>query len=337
MKHMNKSVSRVAIVTRTKDRGLLLERAILSVHQQTMQDFVHVIINDAGDPRIVEELVNKHKKLISGRVKIIHNTVSMGMEAASNKAIRSVDSFYVSIHDDDDSWHPDFLKETTNLMDTSGAKGVVVTTDKIDEEIVGSKVKKISQSRWLPSVRTVNLYKQCLDNYATPITFIYRREVFEEIGYYDESLPVAGDWDFALRFLMKFDIEFLVTEHALAYYHHRINATGVNQNSVFVNNGLLHEQKINMLANKYMRDDLESGSFGLGYIINSLRYAREREQLNQEIIFQNVQENTVRVEGHINHTADILVDEIKQPLIKAIEQQSIVNLTKNSLQRFKGK
>lgn len=44
-------VPKVAVITRTKDRGILLERAIKSVHKQTMMDFIHVIINDAGDKK----------------------------------------------------------------------------------------------------------------------------------------------------------------------------------------------------------------------------------------------------------------------------------------------
>ena len=82
---------KVAVVTRTKDRGVLLERAIKSVHQQTLTDLVHVIINDSGDKKVVDDLVAKYEGIIKGRVKVIHNDVSHGMEAASNKAIKSVD------------------------------------------------------------------------------------------------------------------------------------------------------------------------------------------------------------------------------------------------------
>ena len=40
--------AKVAIITRTKDRPLLLERAIQSVESQTYSDYVHVILNDGG-------------------------------------------------------------------------------------------------------------------------------------------------------------------------------------------------------------------------------------------------------------------------------------------------
>jgi glycosyltransferase involved in cell wall biosynthesis len=295
------TIPKVAVITRTKDRPVLLERALRSVHSQTMTDFVHVVINDAGDPKVIDSLLKKHQDLTAGRVRVIHNNASNGMEAASNKAIKSVNSTYIAIHDDDDTWHKDFLKQTTEYLDKrTDIKGAVVVTDKVDEKIIDNEIKTLSVERWLPEAKTINLYKQCLDNYVTPITFLYKREVFSEIGYYDEDLPVAGDWDFALRFLLKYDIDFIVTDYALAFYHHRPTATGVNQNSVFVDKGLLHEQKINAICNKFLREELNSGKLGLGYIISSLRLQEEKSKSIRNSIFENVEQKTVRLEGHIN-------------------------------------
>ncbi|MBL8160195.1 glycosyltransferase family 2 protein [Candidatus Saccharibacteria bacterium] len=272
-----KHIPKVAVITRTKDRGLLLERAIKSVHQQTMEDFVHVIINDAGDPAIVEDLVKKHEQLIRGRVKIIHNTESRGMEAASNKAIKSVDSTFIAIHDDDDTWHPDFLKATTERLEDNGMQGVVVTTDRVVEDIIDDVVHIKLVERWLPWAKAINFYSMCIDNYATPITFLYRRAVYDKIGYYDENLPVLGDWDFALRFIRLHDIDFINSDTALAYYHHRPNVKGINGNSVFA--GIdKHEYYLNQVANKFLREDLQRGSLGFGYMFSHLRAQRDNRR-----------------------------------------------------------
>jgi glycosyltransferase involved in cell wall biosynthesis len=39
------------------------------------------------------------------------------MEAASNAGIAACDSDYIVIHDDDDSWCPDFLERTVAFLD----------------------------------------------------------------------------------------------------------------------------------------------------------------------------------------------------------------------------
>src|SRR5688572_27059131 len=99
-------MSKVAIITRTKNRELLLGRAIQSVLAQTFADFVHVVVNDAGNVAKVEELTGQYQEKYAGRLQLIHRESSTGMEAASNAAIKASQSDYVVIHDDDDSWEP---------------------------------------------------------------------------------------------------------------------------------------------------------------------------------------------------------------------------------------
>jgi len=263
---------KVSVITRTKDRPKLLERAIKSVHNQSYTDFVHVIINDGGDSEPVDRLIEEYKGLTKGRIKVIHNKQSHGMEAASNKAIKSVDSVYVAIHDDDDTWHPQFLERTVGHLEETSAKGVVVRTDKITEDLHSDgAVTHIKTERWLPEVKAINLYRQCITNQMTPITFIYRREVFHEIGYYDEDLPVCGDWDFGIRFLQKYDIDFLDPGFALANYHHRTYRPGAEGNTSYAGNDKARYWT-NYLVNKYLREELAEGRLGVGYIMSKLRY-----------------------------------------------------------------
>lgn len=302
--------AKVAVITRTKDRGVLLERAIKSVHQQTMPDFIHVIINDAGNPKIVDGLVDKYRDITKGRVKVIHNEISYGMEAASNKAIKSVDSEFIAIHDDDDTWHPDCLRQAIGHMESSGAMGVVVTTDKVIERIVGDTVQIVNVERWLPDTHAVNLYEMCADNYTTPITFFYRRSVYKEIGYYDENLLVCGDWDFGIRFLRKYDIDFLNTPYALAYYHLRPEVTGAAGTSVFA--GLdTYELYANILANKWLREDLDSGCLGPGYFFNQAREQRRLLKAKQKTEVELTEEfraHNIRVEASLQRVEKLIVE-----------------------------
>jgi len=262
---------KVLVVTRTKDRLLFLERALRSVQLQTMTDFVQVVINDGGEQAPVDELTKKYNP---ERIRVIHNKASKGMEAATNKAVKSVESEYIAIHDDDDTWHPEFLEQTVKLLDESGAMGIVVRTDKVTEAVVDNRIKILKTEPWMPDMKVINLYRQCIDNQMTPITFIYRRKVLDEIGYYDESLPVLGDWDFGLRFLQKYDVEFLDPGYALAFYHHRRYIEGVAGNTNFGNGHEKHRYYTNRILNKLLRQELAEGRLGAGYIMSQLRYER---------------------------------------------------------------
>jgi glycosyltransferase involved in cell wall biosynthesis len=297
---MVSKVPKVAVVTRTKDRPVLLERAIQSVHSQTMKDFIHVIYNDGGDASSVDALVEKYKHIIDGRIKVVHNTTSKGLVSALNAGVRSANSTYVAIHDDDDSWDKDFLKKTTEHLDTTGAYGVITVVDIVEEKIEGNSVIEIKRGRGLEPVRgVVSIYDQCLNNYATPITFVYRRAIFDEIGYYNEDLSVAEDWDFTLRFLLKHDIHSLFTDD------HRVSSEGAELNSIFVDNGRKFDFHIKSLANHYLREELKNGSLGLGYLISSIRHNSEQIKAQNDTLNDRINES---VKHELHYVADGIKD-----------------------------
>lgn len=300
---------KMAIITRTKNRQLLLERAIKSVLAQTDRDYVHVIVNDGGNKKDLEVLLGKYPD--SNRV-VIHNEASLGLTQALNQGIRAVDSRYISILDDDDSWADNRIESVHNFFEQHpAAKGVAVFMDRIIEKIENGKIVEVSRNRWHEGVDVVNLYKQCLDNYLSNGCFNYTRKVYDELGGYDEELGVAEDWDFGIRYLLKYDVDFLVTEHALMYYHHRPNQTGDSGNSVFAGVDM-HRYNLNILRNKYLRQDITNGTLGVGYIMNNLAYLREVDQTHERADADRV----VRIEGHINYVGG----EIKQDTGRRLER-----------------
>lgn len=133
---------KVAIITRTKNRPLLLRRAINSVLKQTLKDRIMVIVNDGGGKEEVEVLVKQRMNEFKDCIKIIHNKESYGMEAASNIGIKASNSDYIVIHDDDDSWHPEFLEKCVDFLDKNiypKIGGVITRVIRVFETIEGDK------------------------------------------------------------------------------------------------------------------------------------------------------------------------------------------------------
>jgi glycosyltransferase involved in cell wall biosynthesis len=272
-------MAKVAVITRTKNRELLLRRAIESVLSQTEKDWQHVIVNDAGDPTAVDALAAEYSKYYGDRLKIVHREKSVGMEAASNAAIKASHSDYVVIHDDDDSWEPEFLEKTLTHLEsfaaTKSVKGVVSHATLVLEDLKGDKVTELSREPFNPELRVLTLDGMAAANRVPPISFLYKREVFEEIGYYDEDLLVQGDWEFNLRFLSEYDI--VVLPVALANYHIREAVTGAYGNTV-VEGVDKHAQARAFIQNKLLRADIKAGKFGLGYLVNFSPKLRGLEQ-----------------------------------------------------------
>ncbi|MFW2133530.1 glycosyltransferase [Ectothiorhodospira haloalkaliphila] len=247
------AVGRVAIITRTKNRPLLLRRAAESVASQTYNDYSWVIVNDGGSVEDVQKVL-EDAAVDPSKVTICSNSRSLGMEAASNVGIRASESEYVVIHDDDDSWHPDFLKETVAFLSQNRRvyAGVITKTLYVSEEIRGHAV--IEHGRWPYNdwVQNIQISEMVVGNIFAPIAFVFRRDIWEQIKGFDENLPVLGDWDFNIRFLMKSDIG--VLPKPLAYYHHRDrgNSGGTYSNSVI--GGLNRHAAYNAIVrNKYIR------------------------------------------------------------------------------------
>ncbi len=275
----------VTIITRTKDRPALLERALTSIAGQTFRDYEVVIVNDGGDPDEITRTLERCGGSAPERVRVLHNAASMEAAAFSavNTALRASASTYVVLHDDDDTWAPAFLELTTAHLAATGAMGVIATTDKIVEHLEHGVWHVLSQARLYPGLRAINLYEMCLVNYAAPISFLYRRAVHDVIGYFDEDAGGVGDWDFALRFLMRFDIDYLETPEAVAFYRHRPGSAAEDVNSVYTDGHLDAENRI---ANRYFRKDIEAGTLGLGLAMNELRHERVRDELNRRELEQ---------------------------------------------------
>jgi glycosyltransferase involved in cell wall biosynthesis len=275
----------VGIITRTKDRPVLLKRALESVLNQSYDDWRMVIVNDGGNPEEVDRLVEQYAAPSRGRITVIHNPESLGMEAASNKGIRSIRTRYLAIHDDDDSWVPEFLTITVAEIENirkqfPSVAGVVSLANAVFERVEGNVV----HIDWTEPYRTsekrglVSFDELLTENQFAPIQLLFRYDAAEEIGFFRADLPVLGDWDFNIRFMCRHDI-FIIPQF-LAFYHHRVSDQTVYGNSIIADRSR-HDLYATMLKNEWLRRDITEHGTGVGahialrQAIHALEKARE--------------------------------------------------------------
>ena len=267
----NDTQPRVLVVMRTKNRPVLLRRALESVYKQTYTNYVLVIVNDGGRFELVQnELVRVPLDLT--RVMIVSNRQSVGMEAASNLGIRATSSDYVVVHDDDDSWHPQFLQKTVGYLESGAGRkygGVVSRCTQVIERVRGEEITILSQEPYKFNFQQVYLAEMVRQNFFAPISFVYRRAIYDKIGGYDEALPVLGDWDFNLRFLLEADIG--VLDEELSYYHHREAASGSYANSV--TGGISKHVEYDAIVRNRMLRQLTTHDSRLSMMLAMARYS----------------------------------------------------------------
>jgi glycosyltransferase involved in cell wall biosynthesis len=278
------NLPKVAIVTRTRNRPSLLGRAIESVLAQSMTDWIHVIVNDGGDKAPVDALCEEYKEAYEGRLKVLH-LEGVGMQTASNEAIQASKSTYVVIHDDDDAWHPDFLKETSGALEAHGPdstyQGCIGKTVRIlEEEQADGSFREVERQPYVP-LNEISLSRVGYENPFPPIAFLYRRSVHKEIGLFDPQWDMVADLDFNFRFLQRYEIG--VLDKVLAHYHWRTDSSsGVNANTV-TSAKSRHARLLNELKNHYLRkvDSPGAATYALSFMISS--FAVENQWMTSEV------------------------------------------------------
>lgn len=309
---------KVAIITRTKNRPILFARAAKSVALQTFDDYVWVVVNDGGDEISVIDVI-KNSTVDPRKVILVSHENSVGMEAASNAGISASNSDYIVIHDDDDSWEKSFLNETVSELDVSNIYAGVVTHSRyVSEEVLGDTVKvydKIPYKNWF---HNISIQEMANENLFPPIAFLYRRELWEEVGGYNELLPVLGDWFFNMEFLFRKDIK--VISKPLANYHHRDR--GDSRNAIYSNSVIggvsKHVEFASVAKNELVRryrKDTGIVSVLLGSIVTENRSVRNDLTKNLENLMSKFNSNEY--------------DEVDRLFVSGYLSSQVVKSTKN--------
>ncbi len=264
-----------SIVTRTRSRPVFLARAVEGVLAQSYENWEHIIVNDGGDAGTVEKLLTPFAERYAGRLKLIHLPRQCGMQVAANTALAQACGEFVTIHDDDDDWHPDYLAATVNFLAEKGPespyRGVVTQTVRVWEDVdAAGRIAEVSREPYQP-LAEVNLFRVGYENPFPPVAFLYRRAVHEEIGLFNPAYSYAADLDFNLRFLARWEIG--VIPRPLAYYHWRRSAGETAFHNTVTAESDVHGRLLNEWLNAALRSESGGDPARLGLAMNLARYA----------------------------------------------------------------
>jgi glycosyltransferase involved in cell wall biosynthesis len=269
-------MSRVAIITRTLNRPVLLERMLLSLLDQNFEDW-HVVIVDSGDSHIVADLLTRYEGRLRGRsTHLPFVNPRPGMRGiAINAGIKATQSELLTVLDDDDTWAPTFLGAMVAALDRRphpNVRGAVCRTQVIEETSVLTGVKPLRHYELNGDLCNLTIANVAVVNRFCIHAFLYERAALDAVGLYPEDYPVLEDWHFNLRFLLQHDI--MVVPETLTNYHIRPSETAGSEANSQTAERLDHKYHEARLINEAVRDDLRSGKIGLGHILSQAVHAR---------------------------------------------------------------
>jgi len=181
----------VSVIVVTCDRPHLLADALRSVARQTHAP-LEVRLADDGATSALGTL---------GELPLLELTaarVHAGQAAAArNAAARGARGDVLAFLDDDDRWAPDHLAGLLPAFDDPEVgfawRDSIVMRERIADD--GSRVV-------LEQLELARDWDDALmrsDDYLPPSAWAVRRELFEQLGGFDESFRTSEDWDLVLR------------------------------------------------------------------------------------------------------------------------------------------
>jgi glycosyltransferase involved in cell wall biosynthesis len=199
--------SRVSAIIPTYNYARYVAAAVESVLAQNFKDLEIVVVDDGSTDDTIDTL-----RPFAERIRYIPQA-HRGLAAARNAGIRSSRGQYLAFLDSDDLWLPDKVSMQVGRLDVEAAVGLVYTeatlfNDKSPTEISHSFWSEHPSGKILPSLLRHNVVPS-----PTPMV---RRELFDQVGPFDERLNACEDWDMWIRIAQV--SEFAYVDRVLAKY-----------------------------------------------------------------------------------------------------------------------
>jgi len=183
-----------AIIT-TYNRRSFLKDAVASVLAQDYEPKEVIVVDDGsidGSWEEVKDLPVTYIRKENG-----------GISSARNVGIGASKGDYLAFLDVDDLWLKKKLSTQIVSMEKEGYP--VSYTDEIwirNGKRINQKQRHRKYSGWI--------FEQCLPLcIISPSSVVIKREVFDHVGFFDESLPVCEDYDMWLRISCRYPVLFL--------------------------------------------------------------------------------------------------------------------------------
>lgn len=189
----------VSVVIPTFNMARFLPEAVGSVLGQTYPHLEIHVIDDGSDDDPRGAL---GPLLADSRVRF-QTILQSGQARAKNVGIRAAAGQFIAFLDADDLWVPDKLERQLPLFERPEIGVVYTDHQNIDDQ--GHPLPTTS-----PRPRTGRVTNELfIENFVTGMTAIVRRECFDRVGLFDESIPMGIDYDLWLRISVAYEFGYL--------------------------------------------------------------------------------------------------------------------------------
>ena len=193
----DKNSADISVILPTYNRLSMLKEALGSALSQTFDGDIEIIVVDDNSKDGTSEIVKEQYPSIN----LISLEQNVGAYAARNLALQQSHGRYIAFLDSDDLWEPEYLSSQIMALDgqnksfsISSLVSWYLSTDYRDIKSQEPKLKKYTSALHHLLAGGSFIF--------TPTSVVFPRQIFDEVGCFDETLRVAGDTDFYVRCIL---------------------------------------------------------------------------------------------------------------------------------------
>lgn len=263
----------VSVIIPTYNREQFLKEAIDSVLEQDLEGTVELIVSDDGSTDGTLELARSY----GDRVKVLPKPkycTSQGASGARNRGINAATQPFICFLDSDDFYLPKNLRTLLKRFGTDKAIGYVFCRLLELKEIDNQQFARPWTHHW---IFQNDIKNPVISRYYVVHTnsFMFRREVFNQVGLFNESYTNGEDGDLWMRISEKFTGKF--SNHYGAVYRSTHGIQQLTSNSRDQIDSCLrqiHKQALHRYYDLNMRD--KNRLFELKHLMLYHKYKNER-------------------------------------------------------------
>jgi len=200
----------ISVVIPCYNDGVFLPETISKLNLQTEQSFEIIIVNDGSTD---QHTLNVLKKLEDQENITILHKENGRMSSARNHGVEQAKGKYIAALDADDFFDHSFFKKAVQILEANPSTAVVT-----------SYIKFFGNKHGRSKPRGGNAFNFLFSNQC-PACAIVRKEVWDKVGGYDETMKLGyEDWEFYIR-ITKLNLTVHLIPEYLLYYRQTNKST----------------------------------------------------------------------------------------------------------------
>lgn len=207
----NENKYKISVVIPTLNRINTLQRALDSVINQTYKPAEIIVVDNGSSDGTLKFLREQYPKIT------ILTETKIGVSSARNKGIKKSINQWIALLDSDDAWHPRKLEIQTSMLDSALKEYNLIHTDEVwfrNNKHINQMKKHKKQGGYI--------FERCLSLCCiSPSSVLFKKNILDKVGLFDESLPVCEDYDMWLKICSSEEVLFAQDKLTYKYGGHK--------------------------------------------------------------------------------------------------------------------